>query len=282
MIRLVRLKKTLKWCVLLMQKMLPEKVFDACYSIGFPAYKTVVRYLYLLAGIVLYGFSSSNKWRMVKKIFSIMPYTLVGIGGLEATYQAATDLNRRHIPGDFVELGVARGGCAALMGITLFDSYMPDRHDRKLWLFDSYEGLPDPTEEDFSSSWDRSTGDHVRPLPKGSCLGTLEEVKRLMFQIMNFPEDKLVFIKGWFQDTIPQTIMKIDKIALLRIDGDWYESTKCCLEGLYDKVVPGGAVIIDDYESCYGCKKAVDEFISDRCITTNVELDGRGGCYFTK
>ena len=278
----MRIKKLLKWVVLGLEKRLPRKIFDIFYVFAFLAYKVIVRFLYLARGFVLYSYRDPKRWKMTRKIHSIMPYTLVGIGGLEATYRAAKNLNQRGLAGDFVELGVARGGCAALMGMALFDRDEPNHVDRKLWLFDSYQGLPDPTDKDFDASQGSGTGDHVRPLPKGSCLGTLDEVKRLMFQIRNFPHDKIVFVKGWFQDTIPQNVAKIDKIALLRIDGDWYESTKCCMEGLYDKVIPGGVVIIDDYHSCYGCKKAVDEFLSSRRISVNIALDGRGGCSFMK
>lgn len=265
-----------------LQSILPEEMFKTFCKVAFPIYKAANRQLYLLKGIVLYSVFDLKHWNMVKKIYSIMPYTLVGVGGLEATYRIAEEVNKRKIEGDFVELGVARGGCAALMGRVLFDSDELNRVNRKLWLFDSYEGLPDPTEDDFDSALGTGTGDHVRPLPKGSCLGTLDEVKSLMFEIRGFPKDNVIFVKGWFQDTIPQKRSNIKEISILRIDGDWYESTKCCLDGLYDKVSQGGFVIIDDYQSCYGCKKAVDEFIANRQMRIDIKLDGRGGCYFKK
>ncbi len=217
---------------------------------------------------------------MIKRIDHIMPYTLVGIGGLQASYQLAKEVMAKGVPGDFVELGVARGGCAALLCGVMVE-LEADSAPRTLWLFDSYEGLPDPTEEDFDDS-KSATGEHVRPLPKGSCLGTLDEVKHLMFNVMQFPQERINFIKGWFQDTVPVQKSVIGKIALLRLDGDWYDSTKVCLEGLYDNVSSGGAIIIDDYQSCYGCKRAVDEFLAARSIAAQIYLDGRGGCYFTK
>jgi len=77
-------------------------------------------------------------------------------------------------------------------------------------------------------------------------------------------------VKGWFQDTLPEYKDRMGAVALLRLDGDWYESTKCCLENLYDNVVPGGYVIIDDYGALTGCKEAVDDFLNERNI--NVEL----------
>lgn len=89
--------------------------------------------------------------------------------------------------------------------------------------------------------------------------GQLEDVKRFLEQEIGYDPEHLVYHKGWFQDTLPAA--DISEIAVLRLDGDWYASTKVCLEHLHDKVVSGGFVIIDDY-GCYdGCRKAVDEFL---------------------
>ncbi len=86
-------------------------------------------------------------------------------------------------------------------------------------------------------------------------------------------------IKGWLQDTLPMTI--IGDIAVLRLDGDWYESTKCCLENLYDNVVSGGSIIIDDYQ-LKGCKLAVHEFVLDRKVDVNMTFDANGRAYWRK
>ncbi len=182
--------------------------------------------------------------------------------------------------GDFVELGVARGGCSALLRVDNFSRAEHWRAWRRLWLFDSFEGLPEPTAEDFGP--DRTTGDHVRPLPKGSCLGTLDDVTNYLIGRLAFPSDGVVFVKGWFDQTIPTVVDSMEAIAVLRIDGDWYDSTKVCLEGLYDRVSPGGAVIVDDYESCYGARRALDEFIASRGANVDIHLDKRGGCWFLK
>jgi len=275
-------KKHLKALIRKSQRILPKKMFDKLYDITFRSYKNFIQLFYLMKGVVLYSYLDPEKWRMVKKVYGVFPYTLVGTGGLEVTYKMAKQLNHRGIQGDFIELGVARGGCAALMGSAIFDSDEPKCVERKLWLFDSYEGLPAPTFDDLDLSRGEGTGEHVQFLSKGSCLGTLDEVKRLMFEVRNFPEDKVIFVKGWFQDTVPANCNKVSKIALLRIDADWYESTKCCLEGLYDSVVSGGVVIVDDYQSCYGCQKAVDEFIRNKNLSVNIIFDGRGGGYFLK
>ena len=273
-------KKVIKAIIHVIRERVPERYFDKFLGLAYAIYKAAVRFLYLAKGAWNHGRHDREKWEMVKIIYAMLPYTLVGVGGLEVSYLAVKELDRRRVEGDVVELGVARGGCAAVMGKAMFSG--TSACERNLWLFDSYAGLPEPTRDDFDPGRGGGTGDHVRPLPEGSCLGTMAEVKSLMFETCGFPADRVIFVKGWFQDTIPETEKRIGKIALLRVDGDWYESTKVCLEGLYDKVAPGGMIIIDDYQSCYGCEKAVDEFLKKEDIRVDMKFDGRGGCYFEK
>ena len=279
----LKIKKCLRKAVQWLEKILPERSFDNVYKVSFPVYKGLVRYLYFLNGLIRFAIvRDKNELAMIKRIFRVMPYSLVGVGGLEATYKAVKDVYERGIAGEVVELGVARGGCAMLMASIVFDKRICGQMDRKLWLFDSYEGLPEPTSMDFSPELGNGTGEHVRPLTKGACLGQLDEVKDLMFNKNDFPRERVEFVKGWFENTLPKTREKIKQIAVLRIDADWYESTKSCLVNLYDKVCSGGYVIVDDYQSCYGCRRAVDEFIQDRHIVPVIKFDGRGGCYFRK
>lgn len=220
---------------------------------------------------------------MARRVFTVWPYSLVGANGLEASYKAVLSVCGQQLPGQIVELGVARGGCALLMAYAMADgSYGTKKPGTKLWLFDSFQGLPEPTEKDYLKNGGSKTGNHIRPLVKGSCLGTLEEVQGLFAKKSPIPLDDIVYVKGWFQDTIPQVRSKLGDISILRIDGDWYESTKCCLEGLYWSVVPGGYIIVDDYLSCFGCKKAVDEFLLKHGLNPEIVLDGRGGCYFLR
>jgi len=94
--------------------------------------------------------------------------------------------------------------------------------------------------------------------------GTIEACKDLIIKQISYPKNHVIFHKGWFQETLPIDAEKIDKIAILRLDGDWYASTKICLDYLYDKVVSGGFIIIDDYGHYEGCAKAVDEFINKK------------------
>ncbi len=255
-----------------------ERAFNRFYNFTFPIYKFLVRQAFLLVAVLRLDFLDSRRWRRALRVYATAPYSLVGTSGLEATFNEGMRLNDLRVPGDFVELGVARGGCAALMAFAAFDK--GNTVPRNLWLFDSYEGLPDPGQNDYTD--EATTGDHVRPLPKGSCLGTLEEVRGLVLGRFGFNPDRVNFVKGWFQDTVPPTAPKIAQIAMLRLDGDWYESTKICLDYMFDCVAPGGSIIIDDYLTCIGSKRAVDDFIRERKLDTPLVFDGRGGCSFRK
>ena len=218
----------------------------------------------------------------IKLIKDILPYTMVGRGGLIATHDIVVAIEQQHLVGGLVECGIAQGGCSALMLSTSDSYYAAYSHKgRDAWLFDSFEGLPEPTAEDGvlrkPQGKDRSSWD----LAKGYCLGTQEEVEDLLFNKFGFDRDKVHLVKGWFQDTLPEYREQVGDIAVLRIDGDWYESTKCCLENLYEQVVDGGYVILDDY-ALVGCRKAVDKFFSSRGENPEVVLDGRGGGWFRK
>lgn len=90
--------------------------------------------------------------------------------------------------------------------------------------------------------------------------GSLEGNRELLTKEIGYDPGFLHFLKGWFQETMPKDSSQISQIAILRLDGDWYDSTRVCLEFLYDKVVPGGFVIIDNYGAYEGCRKAVAEF----------------------
>jgi len=267
---------TLKTAASLAEKLLPSRVYNPLYATAFGSYKKLVRFVYLRHWFVARHKGNRDEANKARTIYRVMPYSLVGQGGLSATYDIVSKVEKSGIEGAIVECGVARGGCAALMALV---SRQAKRH-RQIWLFDSYEGLPDPTVDDFGD--DQKTGHHVQPLVKGACLGTYEEVQGLLFGKFGLNRSDIHMVKGWFQDTLPITHEQIGKIAVLRLDGDWYGSTKCCLDNLFDQVVPKGWIIVDDYGSCYGAQKAVDEFLAQRGLTVDMTPDGRGGCYFKR
>ena len=153
--------------------------------------------------------------------------------------------------GAFVECGVARGGCLAVM-------HHVARDVRATWGFDSFREMPD------LSPRDGGEGRHwvgYRCGPEEGRERVLADIAALVPAVHN-----LHLVEGWVQETLPGARDEIGAIAVLRLDVDWFEATLCCLESLYDRVVPGGVVIIDDYGAFAGCRDAVDTFRSDRGI----------------
>jgi hypothetical protein len=118
--------------------------------------------------------------------------------------------------------------------------------------------------------------------PVGTNMASVDEVRTLLFKKLRLKEDNITIVKGWFQNTLPVYRDRMGAIAILRIDGDWYESTKVCLESLYDNVVNEGYIIIDDYGFYPGCKKAVDEFLERRRLKVQLIKTDYSRVYFKK
>jgi predicted O-methyltransferase YrrM len=192
---------------------------------------------------------------------TVRPFTMCGNTRLRGLYRAARYVVANNIPGDLVECGTAQGGSAALMGLTL--KRLATR--RTLWVLDTFEGLPPPTAED--PDWE------VAQRYTGSCRASVAEVSALFERLGILSDCRLV--KGRFQETLPA--FGAQPIAVLHIDGDWYESVKVCLASLYDRVSPGGVIQIDDYGHWQGARKAVDEFMRSRSIKVDLQcLDYTG------
>ena len=151
------------------------------------------------------------------------------------------------------------------MGLVLRDFDKSNR--RKLHLFDSFEGLPEPREEDGVKAAEYSGGVSSGELKSvHQCEAGIDVVKNFLFGKLGLSKDDVILHQGWFQNTLPALGESPKKIAVLRLDGDWYESTKVCLDHLYERVAAGGAVILDDYYCWEGCQKATDEFRTARGI----------------
>lgn len=269
------LVRFLKSLILFANKILPQVVVQKYYNRAFALYRRAQRLLFLRHWMYAKLKGDSDTLIKTRLVHSVMPYSLVAEGGLKATCNLAFKIEQEQLKGAFVECGVAEGGCSALLGLV-------SKHfksNRDLWMFDSYEGLPNPTSEDFIAG---ATGNHIRPLPPGSCRGTFEQVEQLIFDDMLLAREHIHMIKGWFENTLPTARHEVGNIALLRIDADWYESVKCCLDNLYDSVVPGGYIVIDDYGTCFGARKALDEFLFNHELHVQLVSDGRGGCHFVK
>jgi O-methyltransferase len=140
--------------------------------------------------------------------------------------------------------------------------------DRRVWVADSFRGLPPPAPERYPV--DR--GDHLHTI---RALAVSLETVRENFARYGMLDEQVVFLEGWFRDTLP--VAPIDKLAILRLDGDMYESTMDALAALYDKVSQGGFVIVDDYGVYPSCRAAIEDFRAARGITGRMhDIDGSG------
>lgn len=209
----------------------------------------------------------------------VYPYTMSGYKRLSNVYQLANAIEKKNIKGAFVECGVWKGGCSAIM------AYIAKKtgSNRKIWLFDSFEGLPEPTKEDGLMAQqyaENKAAGKLKSIEK--CVGPLEDVNKVMFEVLKLKKENIVIKKGWFQNSLPREKENIGPIAILRLDGDWYESTKVCLDNLYDKVIIGGYIIIDDYGHWEGAKRALEDFFKERGIKPNLVKIDYTGVYFKK
>ncbi len=174
--------------------------------------------------------------------------------GVKDRYHLLFDLAHRAPAGCIVEAGVAMGGSAVMLAGSALCSVGTGAPLRELYLYDSFEGLPDPGPEDGA----KAVG------MKGRCAAPEESVRRALTEL-GYPDEHTHIVAGWFDQTIPATERSIPPIAVLHIDGDWYASCKICLEYLVPKLVHGAVVIMDDYGHWDGCRRAVDEFFLARC-----------------
>lgn len=193
-------------------------------------------------------------------IQKVRPYTMTSNERLYGLIEAVKYVVKHNIPGDFVECGVWKGGSMMAIAETLLQLGVTDR---QLFLYDTFAGMTAPTDKDVDQL-NREASiqlDQDKAKKEESVVwaySTLEEVKNNLQQI-NYPAHNIHFVEGDVLKTIPSTIS--DQISLLRLDTDWYASTKHEMEYLYPKLVSRGVVIIDDYGFWKGSRQAVDEYI---------------------
>lgn len=197
-------------------------------------------------------------------------HSMIGIKRMDNIQYCAEKIFSESISGDFIETGVWRGGASIFMR-ALLKSY--NIKDKNVWVADSFEGLPAPNEKKY-------------PQDKGRYLNTyseltvsLESVKS-NFLKYGLLDDQVKFLKGWFKDTLP--VAPIDKISLLRLDGDLYESTMDSLKYLYPKLSIGGYIIIDDYGALKPCREAVNDYRNSHNITEEVLPIDWAGVYWKR
>jgi hypothetical protein len=172
---------------------------------------------------------------------------------------------RFNIPGAFVECGSWRGGAGFLMAELLRQAGV---RDRKVWLFDSFEGLPPPQEVDGPSALEYAA-DHDSPEYRDNLRASFDGVRRTASELglAGYTE----CVKGWFEETLPAYRERIGPITVLRIDGNWYASVRSCLETLGDQVVDEGFIIFHTYYTYDGCAKAAHEFLAERHLPYRIE-----------
>jgi O-methyltransferase len=174
--------------------------------------------------------------------------TMIGLRRLDNLEACCTQVIRDNIPGDFIETGVWRGGaCIFMRGI--LKAY-GDRH-RKVYVADSFRGLPPPQPDLYPA--DR--GDRLHEVPH---LAVSLDAVKANFTRYGLLDEQVDFVQGWFCDTLPR--VPTETLAILRLDGDLYQSTMEALTSLYPKLSVGGFVIIDDYGAVPACKTAVEDF----------------------
>lgn len=192
-------------------------------------------------------------------------HTMIGTKRLNNLRMLIEDVIKNEVPGDLIETGVWRGGACILMRAVLFAYGIKTR---RVWIADSFEGLPRPDAARYPAD------EHDTFYTYDDLSVSMEQVQR-NFEKYGLLDGQLVFLNGWFKDTLPRA--DIASLAVLRLDGDMYESTVLALDSLYAKVSVGGYIIIDDYHVVKGCKLAVDEFLAKNKIVTQLsEIDGVG------
>ncbi len=195
----------------------------------------------------------------IKLIEAVGAYTMTSRERIFGLEHAVRYVTRGGIEGAFVECGVWRGGSMMAMALTLIDE---GAARRELFLCDTYEGMPEPTAEDVGVTGKSAWPTWKKRMVDGQsqwCRAELDEV-RANLASTGYDQARTHFLKGRVQDTLPCGDM--GPIALLRLDTDWYDSTKWELEQLYPKLAPGGVLIIDDYGRWQGCRQAVDEYFT--------------------
>jgi O-methyltransferase len=198
-------------------------------------------------------------------IKSVRSFTMTSPESLWALLQTIHYVEKASIDGDIVECGVWRGGnmlLAKQASETL-------GHNRNIWMFDTFAGMSEPTEQDRKGSdqswavdkWHRQQEDNYN----NWCYASLEDVRN-NFSRLGALDDSVHFVQGKVEDTLRDDANLPAKIAILRLDTDWYESTKIELKVLYPRVPVGGIVIVDDYGHWLGARQAVDEYFSGKAL----------------
>jgi hypothetical protein len=209
------------------------------------------------------------------------PYTMTGVPRLQSLIDAVRYCVERDVPGAFAECGVWRGGSVMAMILTLQDCGVSDRD---VHLFDTFEGMTAPTDHDVSpldppalETWKAAQGGEQRPWSDLFAPELFDEnTVRETLLATGYPAERIHISRGPVEETLPAAAP--EQLALLRLDTDWYESTKHEMEHLYPRLVAGGVLIIDDYGHWEGARRAVDEYFSaagNPLLLNRIDYTGR-------
>lgn len=204
------------------------------------------------------------------------PFTMTSVERMYALYEAVRYIVKAQIAGDLVECGVWRGGSSMVMARALKEA---DETQRTLFLYDTFAGMSEPAAIDKDLLGTDAHGQWKRSLKRGGasswCYGDLEDVRRNLFGT-GYPSERMRFVKGKVEDTIPATLP--ERIALLRLDTDWFDSTYHEFVHLYPRLERGGVLIVDDYGHWKGAREATDRYLTEnqiRLLLNRVDYTGR-------
>lgn len=214
---------------------------------------------------------------LLETIRVVKPYTLTSVHRLIALCEAVQYVVRNQVPGDIVECGVWKGGSMMAVARTLMQA---DDQSRHLYLFDTYEGMTPPGNKDISitgqSAVDMLDDDDKEDPQSVWCVASLDFVREVIGSV-GYDPSKLHFIEGRVEETLPA--MAPAHISILRLDTDWYESTRHEMEHLFPRLVKGGVLIIDDYGHWQGARQAIDEYIKEKKLQILLHrIDETGRC----
>jgi O-methyltransferase len=215
------------------------------------------------------GYFTANELRFQgAECWPLRADSMIGVYRMVNIYESLKDVIKKGIEGDFVETGVWKGGACVLANAIIHE--LGEESKRLVHVFDSFEGLPAPYME-------QDNGDRHYTL---TCLAIDLDTVKGVFEKYGYLTENVKFRKGFFKDTMLHT-EDIEKIAVLRLDGDMYSSTIEVLDALYDKVQPGGVVIVDDW-ALPGARKAVYDFLAKRNYNPDIVRIDNIACYWRK
>ena len=228
--------------------------------------KRLINKVFNAAGITLVR-TNTYSYQIREKGLDWPPYahTMIGLARLNNIQDCIEEILKTNVPGDLIETGVWRGGATIFMRAILRAYNVSDRY---VWVADSFQGLPVPNPVKYPED----EGDRHHTVKELAI--SIEEVKG-NFKKYDLLDSQVRFLKGWFSDTLPHADIK--QLALIRLDGDMYESTMDALVNLYPKLSRGGYVIVDDWGAVDACRRAIEDYLSARSITDEIHaIDGKG------